>query len=424
MRLALALCALFLVAPAAALARKPVISYVDENGVFRLYDAELGMEVDPPPAVPANFLGFRYGISLDGRYVVFNDAGKKLHLLDRATSTEVPLPGIDVYANPGGLTVSNTGRIAFDDDSNGPAVVYDSTTGQFLDTGLSATNGHRQTRLSGDGLFLGTTCNDSNCVDNLDMGADPYVQNLGAKLDTGFPNDALFDEEHPCIDGDGSLFGFDKRPGVALPFDVYVFDRSVSPPQSLSLPGMNDPLGDETNCVLDAAGDYIGLVYDQSGTATFRVYDRGAAGFLTLPADKEFDSRSLFSAPYSAPQPPPPTGGGVPAPPPSGDRTRPVVSGVRMTHRRFRVRPRATAFRFRLSEPAGMRIVLRRFGRYVGQLRRRGLAAGANRIAWGGRLRGRRVRPGAYAAVLIATDAAGNRSLPRLIEFRVLRPLR
>jgi hypothetical protein len=423
-RLALALCALFLVAPAVAVARKPVISYVDENGVFRLYDSELGTEVDPPPAVPANFVGFRYGISLNGRYIVWGDAGKKLHLLDRSTSTEIPLPGIDVYTNPGGLTVSDTGRIAFDDNSNGPAAVYESATGQFLDTGLSATNGHRQTRLSGDGLFLGTTCNDSNCVDDLDPGADPYVQDLAAKSDTGFPNDPLLDEEHACIDGDGSVFGFDKPPLALQPRDLYLFDRSQSPPQQLSLPGLNDPLKDETNCVLDAAAGYIGLIYDQSVTATFRVYDRGAAGFLTLPADKEFDSRSLFSAPYSPPQPQPPTGGGTPAPPPSGDRTRPVVSGLRMTRRRFRVRPRATAFRFTLSEPAGMRIVLRRFGRYVGQLRRRGLAAGANRIVWGGRLRGRRVRPGRYAAVLIATDAAGNRSLAKLIEFRVLRPRR
>ena len=423
MRLALGLFALFLLAPATALARMPVISYVDENGVFRLYDAELGAEVSAPPSVPANFLGFRYAISLNGRYVAFNDEQKKLHLLDRATSTQVPLPGIDVYTNPGGLTVSDTGRIGFDDNGNGPAVVYDSAAGQFLDTGLTANNGNRQTRLSGDGLFLGTTCNDSNCVDDLDMGADPYVQNLGTKLDTGFPNDALFDEEHPCIDGDGSLFGFDKRPGVGLPFDVYVFDRSQSPPVAVSLPGMNDPLKDETSCVLDAAGDYVGLIFDQSSTATFRVYDRAAAGFLTLPADKEFDSRSLVNAPYS---PPPPLtgGGGTVAPPPSGDRTKPVLSRARMTHRRFRVRPRATAFRFTLSEPAAMRVVLRRVGRFVGQLRRRRLAAGANSIPWGGRLRGRRARPGAYAAVLIATDAAGNRSLPRLIEFRVLRPRR
>ena len=415
MRLALAVCALVLVAPATALADLPVISYVDENGVFRLYEAEFNREVEPPPVPVADPATFRYGISLSGRFIVFTDAGKKVHLLDRATNTQVALPGIDVYANPGNLSVSNTGRIAFDDNSNGPAVVYDSTAGQFLDTGLAADNGHRQTRLSGDGLFLATTCNDSGCVDNLDNGADPYVQNLATKADTAFPNDALLDEEHPCIDADGSLVGFDK--GVLGQHDVHVYDRSVSPPHELTLTGLNDPLKDETNCVLDATGAYIGLIYDQSGTATFRVWQAASQEFLTLPSDKEFDSRSLFSEAYT-----PPPGGGPAAPPPSGDRVKPVTSRVRMTHRRFRPGRRATAFRFVLSEPAGVRIVIRRVGRYVGQLRRGRLNAGAQTIQWTGRLRGRKAPPGPYAAVVIATDLAGNLSLPVLREFRVLRP--
>jgi hypothetical protein len=407
-RLALALCVLLLLAPAAALADYPVISYVDENGVFRLYEAEFAREVEPPPPVPvANPPTFRYGISLNGRYVVFTDAEKKLHLLDRATNTQIPLPGIDVYTDPGSLSVSNGGRIAFDQNDAGPALVYESATGQFLDTGLLGNNDHRQTRLSADGLFLATT-----------DGADPYVQNLTTKLDTGFPNDALVAEEHPCIDADGSLFGFDKPPGIGLPYDVYVFDRSVSPPQELSLPGLNDPLKDETNCVLDAAGDYVGLTYDQAGTATFRVYQVSSQQFLSLPADKEFDSRSLFSAAYTAP----PTGGGQGAPPPSGDRTKPVLRRLRMSSRRFPPRRGATSFRFELSEPADARIVVRRLGRLVGTIRRRGLAAGANRISFNGRLRGRSLRPGPYVGVLIATDVAGNLSLPLMTGFRVLRP--
>jgi hypothetical protein len=225
-RLALALCVLLLVAPAAALADYPVISYVDENGVFRLYEAEFGRDVDPPPPVPANFLGFRYGISLNGRYLVFNDAARKLHLLDRATNTQLPLPGIDVYANPGSLSVSNTGRIAFDNDGNGPALVYESATGQFVDTGL--TGGHLHPRLSGDGLFLATTCS-SLCVDALGLGGDPYVQDLTSKSNTGFPKDSLAAEERPCVDADGSLVGFDKPPASMQPPDVYVFDRSVIP---------------------------------------------------------------------------------------------------------------------------------------------------------------------------------------------------
>jgi hypothetical protein len=86
------------------------------------------------------------------------------------------------------------------------------------------------------------------------------------------------------------------------------------------------------------------------------------------------------------------------------------------------VRRRATSFKFRLSEPGRGRIVIRRRGKKVGEISRRGLDAGANAIAFGGKLGRRKLRPGEYAAVLIVTDRAGNRSLPVLIEFRVLRP--
>jgi hypothetical protein len=417
-RLAIASCSLLLLAPAAAAAREPVISYVDQNGVLRLYDEQTETEVEPPPAVPAGFAGFRYGISMDGRYVVFNDdpAPRKLHLLDRSTGAQVPLPGIDVYANPGALSVSNTGLIAFDDNGNGPALVYDSAPGAFVDSGLGAMNGHRQTHLSGDGRFLGTTCNDSNCIDDLDMGADPYVQDLAAKLDTGFPDDPDLDEEHPCIDGDGSLFGIDKdRSAAVMENDIFLFDRSVSPPQAVDVSGAMDPATNEVSCVLDAGGEYLGFY--NNNTNVFSVYSLASKVFLMLPAGKAFDNSSLFSAPY-----PPPSGGGPPtggpAPP---DTVRPVVSRFRMSHRRFRVRRRATSFRFGLSEPATVRIAIERRGRGVGTIRRR-LDAGPQRVRFGGRLKGRKLRPGRYAALLTATDPAGNRSERRKLSFRVLRP--
>jgi hypothetical protein len=410
--------ALLLLAPSAALAREPIISYVDETGSFRLYDEETEAEIDPPPAVSANFLGFKYGMSLNGRYIIFNDdpAPRKLHLLDRATNTQVPLPGIDVYTNPGSLTVSNAGLIGFDDNGNGPALVYNSATGQFVDTGLAPNNGHRQTRLSGDGLFLATTCNDSNCVDDLDTGSDPYVQDLATKLDTAFPNDANFDEEHPCVDADGSLVGLDKRPSAGdAEKDIFLFDRSASPPQQIPLPGLNTADKRDEFCVIDAVGDYIGFFFDNTA---FRVYHRATQTFLSLPSDKEFGTTSLFSAQY----PPPQTGGGNnPPPPPPGDVTRPGLRRLRMTHRRFRPQRRATAFRFVLSEQADVRIAIRRRGKRIGAIVRADRPAGPNRIYFSGRVRGRKLKPGAYVAALFATDAAGNTSAPKLIGFRVLR---
>jgi hypothetical protein len=420
-RVAFTVCALLLAAPAAALAREPVISYIDENGSFRLYDEESESEVNPPPPVPVFGAApaFQYGMSMNGRYIVYNDnpAPRHLHLLDRATNTLIPLPGIDVYANPTNLTVSNNGLIAFDNQGEGPAVVYNSATAQFLDIGFAADNKHRQTRLSGDGRFLGTTCDDPTKCEAPTLGADAFVQDLTAKSDTAFPPDATRDEEHACLDGDGSIFGIDKAASVTdSKHDIFLFDRSGSSPAAISLPSaVNTANEDEVYCVLDPTGRYLGFMND---FVTFMVWDRTEARYVSLPPDKEFDRYSVLSDPYSPPQQP---GNGGNNPPPTGD-ARPVISRLRMAHRRFRVRRGATAFKFNLSEPGRARIVIRRFGRRVGELRRRGLEAGANAVAFGGKIGRRKLRPGEYVAVLIATDSAGNRSLPVLIEFRVLRP--
>jgi hypothetical protein len=409
-RLALTL-GLVLMTPSVALAREPVISYVDAGGTFRLYDAETDTDVNPPPPVPANFAGFRYGMSLNGRFVFFNDAAKKLHLLDRATNTQVPLPGIDVYTNPGGLTVSDTGLLAFEDNGNGPALVYSSATGAFADSGLAANNGHRQTRLSGDARFLVSTCL-ADCIVDLGSDSNPYVQSLATRLDTGFPDDNARSEEHPCIDGDGSVVGLDKGP-MGNP-DIHLFDRSVAPPQAISIPGVNLANRSEAYCQLDAAADYLGFSDFVNGG--FSLYSIRTQTLVTLPAGQEFDNRSQLTAPYTPPVI-------APAPPPTGDVTKPNVSHARMTKRRFRVRRRATAFRFSISEPADVQIVIRRRsvrGRRLGAISRADLSAGANMIRFSGRLRGRRLKPGRYVAVLTAVDAAGNHSVRRMFRFTVI----
>ena len=151
-------------------------------------------------------------------------------------------------------------------------------------------------------------------------------------------------------------------------------------------------------------------------TSAFSLFRVSNKTIVSLPPDKEFNEFSLLSDPYSPPQP-----GGSNPPPGAGD-PKPVVSRFRMAHRRFRVRRRATSFKFNLSEPSSVRIVIRRLGKKVGEIRRRGLKTGANTIGFSGKLGRRKLRPGQYAAVLIARDQAGNRSLPVLIEFRVLRP--
>ena len=144
---------------------------------------------------------------------------------------------------------------------------------------------------------------------------------------------------------------------------------------------------------------------------------------------------------------------GPPATPP--DTTAPVLSGVSIAPRRFlpgrRVRPRTrkrppigARLRFTLSEAATVTIRIdallpgRRLGKRCVRPRRaprgrtcrravgrgtltRAGSAGANRVTFTGRMRGRRLPSGPYRATLRARDAAGNASARSRVSFTVLR---
>ncbi|MBA3262092.1 MAG: M36 family metallopeptidase [Thermoleophilaceae bacterium] len=157
-----------------------------------------------------------------------------------------------------------------------------------------------------------------------------------------------------------------------------------------------------------------------------------------------------FSLPPAAEQPE------QPAPPPTADTSAPSISRVSMTRRRFKVgrartspsasTPSGTAFTFRLSERATVRIAIERgsAGRVVRgrclpakrSLRRRPrctryarvatlvrayLPAGARQVAFSGRIGRRALRPGAYRATISATDPAGNRSRVVRLTFSIVR---
>lgn len=151
--------------------------------------------------------------------------------------------------------------------------------------------------------------------------------------------------------------------------------------------------------------------------------------------------------------PAPPGGGGSSGT--VGDRVAPTVSRFGMSRRRFGVARRATpliartrrgsAFRYVLSEPAAVRIVIarrtpgRRVGRRcrkparglggrrscvrhvrVGTLVRAGRPAGAGVTRFSGRIGRLALRRSRYRATITAVDAAGNRSAPRRTTFRVV----
>ena len=107
-------------------------------------------------------------------------------------------------------------------------------------------------------------------------------------------------------------------------------------------------------------------------------------------------------------------GGTVPV-----DRQSPLVSDFRATPAVFVHR---TRFRYTLSEAAQVTLRIQRAlaGRYrtVRTLKRTG-AEGPNRIRFARRIGARSLRPGRYRAVIVATDAAGNRSTLKRTRFRV-----
>ena len=125
-------------------------------------------------------------------------------------------------------------------------------------------------------------------------------------------------------------------------------------------------------------------------------------------------------------------GGGGPGAAPL-DQVAPVLSDTRLTRRRFRIARAATAvaavvrrgtvLTFRSSEAATLRITIHRTQprlRPAGRLTRR-IAAGTGRVRFTGRIGRRALRPGSYRLRLTAIDAAGNRSVPRVLRFRVVR---
>ena len=122
------------------------------------------------------------------------------------------------------------------------------------------------------------------------------------------------------------------------------------------------------------------------------------------------------------------TGGAGPAGTPPGDTTAPRIGGAKLTSRRFAVSSRRTAvvasgtgIRFTLSETAATTIAIQRGGRTVLTLMRPHTIGGENVIGFTGRTSRTKLRPGRYRMLLLATDAAGNRSAPVALSFTIVR---
>jgi hypothetical protein len=109
----------------------------------------------------------------------------------------------------------------------------------------------------------------------------------------------------------------------------------------------------------------------------------------------------------------------------------PVVTRLRLTHRRFRAAramtaliaaARGTVFKLNVTERSTVVISLTRRagGRRVATIVRAGRGPGAVSVPFSGRVAGIRLAPGAYVASVTAIGVFGNRSRARAVSFTVL----
>ena len=100
--------------------------------------------------------------------------------------------------------------------------------------------------------------------------------------------------------------------------------------------------------------------------------------------------------------------------------TPPGLTNVRLSRTRWRVAGKGPAVRYTLSEAATLTLTVfrARSTKALGALRATG-RAGANSLRFSGRVKGKRLKAGRYTMMLVATDAAGIRSKPASVSFRV-----
>jgi hypothetical protein len=188
-------------------------------------------------------------------------------------------------------------------------------------------------------------------------------------------------------------------------------------------PGPDSPLVDAgdpaTGQGLDVAGNP--LVTDGNGDGVAR-RDIGATETPGVPLKPP-----ALPSTSTGDQPVQPVGE---ATPPARDTLAPALTGLRLSHKVFAVGrartaiaariARGTRVSYSLSENAKVVVKINRVGkkRLVGKLTRTA-KAGRNALAFSGRIGAKALRPGRYRAVISAVDAAGNRSAPKTVRFRI-----
>lgn len=245
---------------------------------------------------------------------------------------------------------------------------------------------------------------------------------------------AKFPFETPWTTGEPEPLVFQPHPAPVARFSVR--------PGAPGAPAQFDAAASERVARYDwDFGD--GTVLANGGPAPVHIYANAGTYPVTLRVTdgSGCSSRSLYNG-HSTVCP----GGASPVTSVSVD-TLPVLGKVKAKPKKFRAKPKGkgkgkfgTTFRYRVNEAATVRFAIERRIRFgpvrrclartpecmlrfkrIGS-RRQAARAGANKLKWNGRLKGRPLRPGSYRATVVATDKAGGRSAPQTVRFRILPP--
>ena len=187
-------------------------------------------------------------------------------------------------------------------------------------------------------------------------------------------------------------------------------------------------------------GAVVRLTARATGGSAFAGWSGACAGTgpcdVSMGAERSVTAAFVATGPPAAPAPSGP--GPTSQPAPSGaasarDRTAPTLRGVSLRPRRLRAARRGATIaalasgatlRYALTERGMLSLAIERADRR-GRFRalrgaiRRATAAGAHRLTFRARLRGRPLRAGRYRLVLRAIDRAGNHAQARRVTFTV-----
>lgn len=268
-------------------------------------------------------------------------------------------------------------------------------------------------------------------------------QKNAADLSGGFPPGqqpvvtssipGIDDQQVADIDGDGHVDVAVAGNNGALTTGTLAIQRgrgdgSFDTPATFPIPGGADHIGPNRLAVGDLNGD-------------------GRADVVTVAMDDPSVAVLLNGTPTPPAVVPP-------APAVAADTTPPALRQVRLTHTTFAVGSSATALTARALRGTSLSYILSEASRVTVSISRResgarrgrtcvprtralrrakrctrdaakgtlvrSSAAGANTLAFSGRLGTRKLPPGAYRMTIVAADGAGNRSGPTLLAFKIV----